>query len=246
MAPPYFVYLLRAYCFTPSGRFLPANLVKLGATVIAVFAASLGPFIRHLPQLGQRLFPFTRGLNHAYWAGNVWALVTLADRALLKCACHLTRPAGERAFVPDLRSPADGSRPETRLQARRRRGRCGQLYQRLRWRHRLCCPAERQARALLSFDDRAPGGASNAEPRPSVCSRPPLPHAANARRFGGRQVFSAKLWFRPSYKVFVWALAISGYTSFLFGWHVHEKAVLLFLVPLRCVFPITRSVLRLD
>lgn len=49
------------------------------------------------------------------------------------------------------------------------------------------------------------------------------------------QVFSAKLWFRPSYKTFVWALAISGYTSFLFGWHVHEKAVLLFLVPLRYV-----------
>lgn len=89
MAPPYFVYLLRAYCFTPSGRFLPVNLVKLGATVLAVFAASLGPFIRHLPQLSQRLFPFTRGLNHAYWAGNVWALVTLADRALLKCASGL-------------------------------------------------------------------------------------------------------------------------------------------------------------
>lgn len=87
MAPPYFVYLLRAYCMTPSGRFLPMNFAKLGATVLAVFAASLGPFIHHLPQLGQRLFPFTRGLNHAYWAGNVWSLVTLADRAILKCAC---------------------------------------------------------------------------------------------------------------------------------------------------------------
>lgn len=48
-----------------------------------------------------------------------------------------------------------------------------------------------------------------------------------------RQVFLTKLWFSPTYKSFLIALTLCGYSSFMFGWHVHEKAVLLILVPLR-------------
>lgn len=49
------------------------------------------------------------------------------------------------------------------------------------------------------------------------------------------QIFLIKLWIVPSYRSFVCALTLSGYTSFMFGWHVHEKAIMLVLVPFRYV-----------
>ncbi len=80
-------YLLGSYCFSSSGEIHIKTFLSLANSVIAVFLVSLGPFIvmGQLPQLLSRLFPFTRGLNHAYWAPNVWSLVTFADRVLLRC-----------------------------------------------------------------------------------------------------------------------------------------------------------------
>lgn len=86
LAPAYFIYLLRSFCLSPTGALQPTKFLSLANAVIIVFLASLGPFVLmgQLPQLLSRLFPFTRGLNHAYWAPNIWALVTFADRVLLK------------------------------------------------------------------------------------------------------------------------------------------------------------------
>lgn len=55
------------------------------------------------------------------------------------------------------------------------------------------------------------------------------------------QICLAKLWTTPTYKSFLTALTLCGYSSFLFGWHVHEKAVLLVLVPLRFVFQVNTA-----
>ena len=47
--------------------------------------------------------------------------------------------------------------------------------------------------------------------------------------------FLLKLFNKPSIKLFIETLIISGFTSFLFGWHVHEKAILIVLVPFSMV-----------
>ena len=58
-------------------------------------------------------------------------------------------------------------------------------------------------------------------------------------------LYLTKLWIDPSYKRFLDSLVLSAFTSFLWGWHVHEKAVLLFLVPLRQVVARRRPWTRL-
>jgi alpha-1,3-glucosyltransferase len=87
LAPAYFVFLLRAYCLGPKSivhiRF--GNVFKLGTGIIAIFAAAFGPFAYwgQIPQLLSRLFPFSRGLCHAYWAPNIWAIYSFTDRVLI-------------------------------------------------------------------------------------------------------------------------------------------------------------------
>ncbi|EJD48577.1 glycosyltransferase family 57 protein [Auricularia subglabra TFB-10046 SS5] len=180
LAPAYFVYLLRAYCMSPSGALRIPQLIRLGGSVIAVFLASLGPFIAmsQLPQLLSRLFPFTRGLNHAYWAPNAWALVTAADRVLLKLVQILR--LGWEVNTAGVHSSSRGLVGDTVFAV--------------------------------------------------------LPNVKPAHTFlitiALQLVFLAKLWTTPTYKSFLRALTLCGYTSYMFGWHVHEKAVLLILVPL--------------
>ncbi|KAF8974193.1 glucosyltransferase [Flammula alnicola] len=171
--PAYFVYLLRSFCISPTGQVDIKNFLSLANAVIAVFVVSLGPFalMGQIPQLLSRLFPFTRGLNHAYWAPNFWALVTAADRVLLKYV-QLTESgiaSSSRGLVGDT------------------------------------------VFAVL----------------PNV-----KPIHTFIITVAFQLIWLVKLWRNPTYKSFLTALTLSGWTSFLFGWHVHEKAVLLVLIPL--------------
>jgi alpha-1,3-glucosyltransferase len=84
----YFVYLFRVYCLDPKSFLKPRfrNTVKLGLAILGVFGAAFGPFAYwgQLDQLKRRLFPFSRGLCHAYWAPNIWAMYSFVDRVLIQ------------------------------------------------------------------------------------------------------------------------------------------------------------------
>ena len=96
LAPAVFVFLLRAYClkfnWNKKKNFIVnifnfvqwTNLFKLGSIVIIVFLIAFAPFYNVLPQLISRLFPFSRGLTHAYWAPNVWSIYSFIDRMLIQ------------------------------------------------------------------------------------------------------------------------------------------------------------------
>ncbi|CAG9540297.1 unnamed protein product [Cercopithifilaria johnstoni] len=82
-APAYAVYYAINYLFSP-GKVFITNGAKLAAILILPFALSFGPFIylcgpSVLQQIWRRLFPFQRGLTHAYWAPNLWAFYNFAD-----------------------------------------------------------------------------------------------------------------------------------------------------------------------
>jgi alpha-1,3-glucosyltransferase len=179
LAPAYFVYLLRAYCLSPKSIFKIrfANCIKLGLSLVAVFGAALGPFVYmgQTEQLLSRLFPFSRGLCHAYWAPNVWALYSFADRLLIYVAPRL-----------GLAVNADAVSSLTR-------GLVGDTFF-----------------AVL----------------PEIPSKTTFILTLFFQILG-----LVKLFFKPDWTTFIGAVTLCGYASFLFGWHVHEKAILLVIIP---------------
>ncbi|KAK4502392.1 hypothetical protein PRZ48_005817 [Zasmidium cellare] len=179
LAPAYFVYLLRAYCLGPRSIFdiKLFNCIKLGSGIVAVFGLAFGPFayLEQIPQVFSRLFPFSRGLCHAYWAPNIWAMYSFTDRVLIYLAPYLKLPVDREA----VNSVTRGLVGDTSF-------------------------------AVLP----------NIPPRMTFI----LTLAAQIPAL-------IKLFLRPTWDNFVATITLCGYASFLFGWHVHEKAILLVIIP---------------
>ncbi|KAF9989100.1 glycosyl transferase [Mortierella antarctica] len=189
IAPSYFAFLLRAYCFENSGNsirakswfsaFRPLHFLALGVSVIAVFAASLGPFIalNQLPELAGRLFPFKRGLCHSYWAANFWALYSFVDRIMILMVAKT--PLGQY-----LNLSLDT--------------------------------------AALSATTRGLVGDTAFGVLPTVTAQHTLILTVLL------QIPSLISVFRnPTFERFIGSVVLSAFASFLAGWHVHEKAILL-------------------
>ncbi|XP_071950399.1 dolichyl pyrophosphate Glc1Man9GlcNAc2 alpha-1,3-glucosyltransferase-like [Antedon mediterranea] len=187
IAPAYFIYLLRCYCFTKSkadGRVVWTSLSfgrlsALGLIVISVFALSFGPFIymNQIPQVLSRLFPFKRGLCHAYWAPNFWALYNVIDK--------VATVVGTKIGLLSVGSTTAAM--------------TGGLVQ--EFQHTLLPSVPPLVTFVLT----------------AVSMLPSLWHQ----------------WRYPSgVNGFLRCLTICAFCSFMFGWHVHEKAIILITIPL--------------
>ncbi|XP_042566802.1 probable dolichyl pyrophosphate Glc1Man9GlcNAc2 alpha-1,3-glucosyltransferase [Cyprinus carpio] len=188
IAPAYGIYLLRCFCFTQSNAdgslqwrsFSVVRLVTLGTIVLSTFSVSFGPFIAlgQLPQVLSRLFPFKRGLCHAYWAPNIWALYNIADKAF--------SILGVKFKLLDINKLPKASMT-------------GGLVQ------------EFQHSVLPSVSPLAT----------LVCTVLSILPAL------------FRIWHRPNgARGFLRCLVICALGSFMFGWHVHEKAILMAILPL--------------
>lgn len=199
VAPAFAVYLFRVYLvpqrdsLAAALRQLPQRTVSLGSATLTPFVLSTMPFAFDAWNAGQpalgvwqqmfaRLFPFHRGLIHAYWAPNVWALYAALDRVLVRLGPAEARGASmTRGIVGDT---TFGVLPDVR------------------------------------------------------------PGACFAVTLGVMLVYLARLWLRPTYRSLVACVALCAMASFQLGWHVHEKAVLLVLVPLSLVGAQSYAMLR--
>lgn len=195
LSPPFLIYLFRVHCIKNVGvndkngkmtnfKTSVLNLIELGSIVIGTCLVAFGPFyissgLDGIIQIIGRLFPFQRGLNHAYWAGNLWALYTALDRVLLKYQIY-------RGITFDP--------------------------------------------SVLHSTSRGLVGDATFAVLPAI-----TPKICLGLTLGFLLIIMTKLWQDPTYSRFLKSLILSALTSFLFGWHVHEKAALLFLVPLTLV-----------
>ncbi|CAF1324731.1 unnamed protein product [Adineta steineri] len=180
IAPAYIVYLFYSFCIKQSSnwkRFI-INLVTLGIATLVPFVLSFGPFIlmNQLPQVLSRLFPFKRGLCHAYWAPNIWAVYNVLDKALAIIGRY-THLFSVRSVSVSMTSG---------------------LVQDIE--HQVLPSITPTMTFVLTF----------------IFMIPSL----------------IRLFRYCSKRTFLETVILCALTSFLFGWHVHEKAILISIIPL--------------
>ena len=99
LGPIYLCYLFSNYCFSEGWlRFLVMRFIAVAVVTATCLVLPWIPFLlcddpkAQLLQIVSRLFPFGRGLVHDYWAANVWAFFTLANRGLRFLSARIPLP----------------------------------------------------------------------------------------------------------------------------------------------------------
>ncbi|SCV03649.1 LAMI_0H09846g1_1 [Lachancea mirantina] len=207
LAPSFFAFLLRAYVLDFGNFKFKSyndliwlvrwpNLFKLGSVVMVIFAVCLAPFYSVMPNLLTRLFPFSRGLTHAYWAPNFWALYSFVDKVLTFVFLKVPYVHNflSRFISPPL-IPATIEQIKEKLEVYNvgTRGLVQDVYF-------VILP---QVQPKLTF----------------------------LLTLFYQVLAVIPVLFHPSFKRFVGSLTLCGFASFLFGWHVHEKAIMLVIIP---------------
>jgi alpha-1,3-glucosyltransferase len=132
-----------------------------------------------MPKLISRLFPFKRGLCHAYWAPNIWAIYNIVDKILSALLMNKTNSTNSSTsgLVQDIN-------------------------------HVVLPNITPFITFILSFI---------AMILPICCL-----------------IFSKKSNLkRKQSDILLVFIIICAFGSYLFGWHVHEKAILLITIPFK-------------
>lgn len=218
------------------------HALALAAAVAATIAVAFGPFLvsmedSSLKPLLARLFPFDRGLLHAYWAANAWALAAGADvalSALLKAVAPRVEAAASSALSLPARTATTAKAAATTkassflssLAASKGSGLASGLVQRTRFAvlptptagAAGLCVLLAQAPALLAALRSGFVSASSA----SSAAAPSAAAAAAAGKAARKKKSSSS----PSTPSFAAAAQYCLLCSFVWGYHVHEKAIL--------------------
>ncbi|XP_066590081.1 dolichyl pyrophosphate Glc1Man9GlcNAc2 alpha-1,3-glucosyltransferase isoform X2 [Prorops nasuta] len=176
IAPAYVIWLLR-WSMKDSQFF--HRISSLAFIVLTVFALSFGPFVSQMPRVLARLFPFKRGLVHAYWAANGWAIYIGLDKVLSLFLKYLGWTGATKTAVMT-----------------------GGLVQ-------------EQSFSVLPT------------PTPLITFIISFATMIPALWF---LMFQTDFHIRP--KKLIRCIILCGLSSFTFGWHVHEKAILTVIIPL--------------
>lgn len=190
------------------------------AVAAAVTAVSFGPFAAEgqLANMFARLFPFGRGLSHAYWAPNAWALYNVVDKA----AVAVARRCGFTVVVPEG-NLAGGMTGHG--------GTGAQTHAMLP----TVTPASAFALVLAAM---TPGIVAHCrlwEPWGGAGVtqgvKPSGGREAERGRGRGRAALGAAV-VTARHRHLLRLVAHVTLCAFMFGWHVHEKASLMVTVPL--------------